>query len=209
MSLNSYLEPAKSSNPILFIQSFLLHNFRMQMGWKTWVKYRDHFAQSSFVLRAEKSPWIENGILILLLNKKKIDEVIDANRDLFLETLRIEEVVQQHEGLLGILLGYGRNNSMLFWKRSLGEEISLTTPWDKEIDEQMFQHRSLFHWWKMLFAKDEEKLKLSLEYPYFACDPSSEETKRLKTEYLQTREQILESYREKDFLEATLELLSR
>jgi hypothetical protein len=47
-----------------------------------------------------------------------------------------------------------------------------------------------------------------LMYPTFMADINTEETKQLKLEYLQTREKILDFYKGKNFLEATLELLA-
>jgi hypothetical protein len=44
--------------------------------------------------------------------------------------------------------------------------------------------------------------------PSFAGDPNSEESLALKTEYLLTKQKVLDYYKNKDFLEATLSLLA-
>ena len=44
--------------------------------------------------------------------------------------------------------------------------------------------------------------------PSFAGDPNSEESLALKTEYLLTKQKVMDYYKGKDFLEATLSLLA-
>ena len=48
-----------------------------------------------------------------------------------------------------------------------------------------------------------------LFYPRFACDPQSEETKKVKQIYREEREKILKYYEGKDLVEATLNLFSQ
>jgi len=44
--------------------------------------------------------------------------------------------------------------------------------------------------------------------PSFARDPNSEESLALKTEYLLTKQRVMDYYKDKDFLGATLSLLA-
>lgn len=113
-----------------------------------------------------------------------------------IEESSLEDVFQQHQALIGIVLGYGRNNAWEFQKRSARREI-LRCVWDTVDGIQTREAaRSI-----------EESLFLE-SCPSFAGDPFSEESLALKEEYLLTRQKVIEYYKDKDFLEATLSLLA-
>lgn len=105
------------------------NHFYLDEGWKTWVKYRDFFPSERFIFT--KLPSILDGYdLLLLINKAAFKNMFNANRDLFEEALgsnitaekifqnfegkqkTFDQVLNSHEGLVGLVLGYGRKGSM-------------------------------------------------------------------------------------------------
>ncbi len=214
MSLSGYPKPFIYSNWMSFRESIQPRYIKMHLAWKTWLKYRHHFQNPNFVIWKEKSPWWKDeGIIILIANKQKMNFVIQHYAEDFSSVLGeaassaesllekaskrplFEDVLKCHEGLIGILLGYGRNNAFLFHQRDLGACISLSSIWEEGIVKQMSQPEGDMH--------------LVLHYPCCMVDPNSEETKRLRDEFISTREKIFDYYRHDEYtlLEKTLALL--
>lgn len=104
-------------------------------GIKTWQSYSHLFPSDLFVIR-----YIPDYNTIVLINKRATLNVIEANLDLFqkysnskqtaLEFLEEvcfpkdkEYMIRYNITLLGILLGYGRNNSLAFSKRNYVQKL--------------------------------------------------------------------------------------
>lgn len=104
-------------------------------GIKTWQKYSHLFPSRNFVIR-----FITEYSTIVLINKNEALKVIEENLDLFQKYSNtkqtsaefLQEVCYPKEReymirynliLLGILLGYGRNNSLAFSKRSYVQKL--------------------------------------------------------------------------------------
>jgi hypothetical protein len=200
----------------IFLMSIRPSNIRISQGWKTWGKYSYLLKNSQFLLWAEENPfWREphDAVSILLIHRNKLDEKIRIHNDdfktvlkrtkitseLFLQEAKIKPflktILKGHDGLIGTLFGYGRANSWLFEKRKNGGQTSLAPLWDQKLNEYMWNNRN------------SQDLSLALGYPTFLADPNSQETEQLKAEFLKVREKILDYYKGKDFLEATLGLL--
>jgi hypothetical protein len=188
----------------------------MYLGWKTWLKYQHFFTGTSYLLWAEKSPWIENAEVILLINKKLFSSLIEHHQNDFQEDAEfllkeaknkpfLMEVLHKHEGLIGILLGYGKTNARLFWERQRGRQINISCVWEKEVEQQMLTQ---LNFWHSLFASHHRKIEDDLFYPSFMGDPNSLETQTLKEEYRMTRDRIIHYYQGTDCLEASLRLLT-
>jgi hypothetical protein len=107
-------------------------------------------------------------------------------------------VLKGHDGLIGTIFGYGRNNAWLFEERNQGKQTPLVPIWDDEIYEFLYNRPD-----KMCL----EDLSLVLGYPTFLAEPNTVETLTLKEEFMVVRNRILEFYNGKDFLEATFRLL--
>ncbi|MCH9626358.1 MAG: hypothetical protein S4CHLAM123_15550 [Chlamydiales bacterium] len=112
------------------------HSNAIRLGWKTWKKYEKHFPHPQFIVFDEK----ENvkGIEIIniyFINKINVLKTLNENLDVFSSELEkeihpesfISEIEQEyslsqllnnHEGLLGILLGYGVESSMHYHERN-------------------------------------------------------------------------------------------
>lgn len=192
LSFESYIKPR-----LIFDIDwpFLPRNIRLHQGWQTWQKYAPLFLSNTYSLWAEDSHRVENATTILFANKPAIYEMARSHPNDFQDVDLYEEiktkaffkeVLKGHEGLIGTLLGYGRNNAWAFMARETDPNVFLTRiSYAEECDEKLFC------------------------YPFFVVDPHAEETKNLSHKYQQTRKKILAYYEGKDFLEATLEQLAK
>jgi hypothetical protein len=229
MYMSGYIIPFSTTSWEIFLTSLSPRNLRIYWGWKTWQKYQHLFAKSEFLLWAEENPfWIRwwpapsPAVSILLIHKQKLQEIVNTyiidfqtvlsrntvtGEQLLLEAKNkpfLKEVLQGHDGLIGTLFGYGRDNSWLFEERNQKKEVPLTRVWDEKIYD-FFRNRPTSIWtWLGLCSED---LSEVLGYPTFLANPNSLETKELKNKFLSARERILDYYKDKDFLETTLSLL--
>lgn len=189
----------------------------LRSGWKTWEKYRHLFPAENFWADHSKSDpeWIS----ILLVNEEQFNTVVINNKKDFQDVLRREmvdgfqmlkeaknrslmnDILEGHQALLGIVLGYGRDNSWKFLKGCEKRE-PIGWVWDEKgyptcTSMQLSPEISLTEWYLTLYS-----------CPSFAGDPNSEESLALKKDYLLTKQKVLNYYKGKDFLEATLSLLA-
>lgn len=192
---------------------------KIKLGWETLNKYIHYFPNSRFVLYESDS--FNNEIVGLrLIDKKKLIQVVKKNIGDFNEVLQSQAIEPEelfdsgalllflkgltHDGFLGTLLGFGRDNAWLYYKyREMDlPKSSMTSPWpDEEIEnlEQLSQKDITFQPWDLS----------DLFYPRFACVPDSEETRQLKQTYKEEREKIVKYYEGKDVVEATLSLFNQ
>jgi hypothetical protein len=108
------------------------------------------------------------------------------------------EVLEDHQALIGIILGYGRENSWAFLE-SCEKRVPVGDVWKGEISKEIQTCR--------VPVDIHECLALE-SCPNFAGYPNSEESIALKKAYLLTRDKVINYYKDKDFLEATLSLLA-
>lgn len=192
---------------------------KVKLGWKTLNKYISCFPNSRFVLYTNNSADNEIVVLIVADKKKLFKSVMNHLEDfqivLHNEGINPEELIDEEklhrfligvntDGLIGTILGFGRDNSWLFEKaRKLNtEEWPLASSWEELEEahlEQLNEKDRSFKPWDIS----------DLFYPPFACDPNSEETKELKQTYREEREKIIKYYEGKDVVEATLSLLNQ
>lgn len=229
MSMSSYLIPFSTTSLGVFLDSLSPNNLRVYWGWKTWQKYQDLLAKSEFLLWAEENPfWLRwwqppsPAISILLIHKQQLQETINAHitdfqtvlgkdviisSELLLEAKNrpfLKDVLKSHDGLIGTLFGYGRNNAWLFEERAQGKKVHLTPIWGQEIYD-FFGTRPTPNW--VIYGFDSEDLSEMLGYPCFLANPDSLETQELKKKFLNSREKIIAYYKNKDVLPTTLGLL--
>ena len=216
ISWETYQNSLPLSNWTNFYDSFSVHNRTLRSGWKTWEKYQHLFPSTH--LWAENPKCHPGSISILIVNEDRFNDIVNKNKRDFEEVLCREimdgfqllreaknrslmnEVLEGHQGLLGIVLGYGRDNSWQFH-----EGCKTRTPigcvWGEEngsfADESIQSDITLTDYYLSLCS-----------CPSFAGDPNSEESLALKTEYLLTKQKVMDYYKDKDFLEATLSLLA-
>ena len=239
MSLHQYRQPRFAAQRLLFhpeIKNILLECFwppkfyeicylfnpeqlKINWGWDTLNKYIRYFPNSRFVLYT--SPPSEEGIVVLtVVDKIKFLKTVKQHLEDFQELLRAQAIAPEDlldntilhlflksfksNGLFGTVLGFGKENAWLFHKYYEMDlpEWPMSSPWpDEEIVnlEKLNQKDTSFQPWDLS----------DLFYPRFACDPQSEETKRLQQTYREERERIVEYYEGKDIVEATLSLLNQ
>ena len=113
---------------------FFPYNLKMKKGYETWVKYQWLFHLKDYVIKAEENPWFPCYTNIILINKKLFKETVTNHikdfeevlgRKIDLEKL-LQEVIKNyflkdilalHDGLIGTILGYGRDNAWKFYKK--------------------------------------------------------------------------------------------
>lgn len=216
VSWATYLKPLPLSNWTRFYDSFSEYHHTIRSGWKTWEKYQHLFPSAHLWIESSKSSpgWIS----ILIVNEDRFNDVINQNKSDFQEVLcreivdgfqlireaknrsLIDEVLEGHQGLIGIVLGYGKDNS---WQFHEGCKNHKPIGWVWEEEDNYFSEETL-----------ESDITLTEYYlslyscPSFSGDSNSKESLALKTEYLLTKKKVMDYFKGKDFLEATLSLLA-
>ncbi|MCP5505727.1 MAG: hypothetical protein H7A38_02460 [Chlamydiales bacterium] len=219
VSLGAYQYLSTGINLENLYAVLLPENRKLQKGWRIWSKYRHHFENPNFSIWVEQSPWIENSKIILLVNRKSFNRIVQKHASDFREIIEVSNLtgildektmrplfklgLKGHEGLIGTLLGYGRNNAWLFYQRDQGKDVHLSSAWENNLENYTIMSMIKNY----LFSKRRNDLSIQLNYPSFVANLDSEETESLKNEYEETRQRILDHYRGKDFLETTLSLL--
>ena len=200
----------------LFDNPWEAHCRAMCLGWETWLKYSHLFPTAPMWLESSKK--YPNSISIFIINEDQFCSVVNKHKQDFQTILHresvdgselfkkikdhplMDELLQGHQALLGIVLGFGRENSWAFLQsaeiRKPMECVWADNDWQIEAWDKQTQARTL-----------EERISIDT-CPRFAGYPLSEESIALKKEYLETRERVIAYYKGKDFLEATLSLLA-
>jgi hypothetical protein len=192
----------------------------LQARWKIWKKYSWHFPIKKYLF-FEKS--IGEKTLIFFINRESFKKVVKQNIQLFKdmigtnvsaegllsqfqeEHLNIFDILQNNESLLGILLGFGKHNAMLFQQREdLLEQV------EKAKKSGIYKLEFLQN--KLNLTNS--KLKLLHEYDFniiasinrvmFLADPEHLETIQLRNKYDKLNEKINEIYSKDDWFEQTL-----
>ena len=227
MAAFGYYRPEGMSAFEMVVESSCPHNLRIHKGLRVWDKYKSYFENSPVLVTVEENPrWDEPQKLnpsfsVILIHKQKFKETIDEHIDDFRSVLQREDIsgdtllqeisqkpllkilLQNHEGLIGTLFGYGRENAWMFQEREKGRNVSLIPAWGGEVNNFFRNFNDSAWWWLGIFPKRAAEY---VGYPSFAVNGDTVETQELKKEYLRTREQIIQYYEGKDFLEATLAL---
>lgn len=215
VSWETYQNPLPFSDWTSFYESFSEYHRTLRSGWETWEKYQHLFPLAH--LWTESPECHPGSTSILIVNEDRFNDIVNKNKRDFQEALcrdvidglqlikeaknrtLIDDVLQGHQALLGIVLGYGRDNS---WKFLEGYENRSPIGWVWGEESNYFVEETL-----PSDAKTDYYLYL-YSCPSFSGDPNSEESIALKAEYKQTRQKVLDYYKGKDFLEATLSLLA-
>lgn len=186
----------------------------IQLGWQTWEKYSRFFPSEKFVLKLSKSPLVNSYHWIVLINKETTIKCVSNNLKVFKsvlgEKITPESVLQSliatddifndtlnhHDGLLGILFGYGTSNSIKF--QQCHRSIERGAPF---IDK-------IYHKSSKLEAFNKQGRDLAMvSLPRFAADLKHPESRALYRAYSTTQAKLSNIYKEKKFLKPTLERL--
>jgi len=196
---------------------FTPEQLKIKLGWNTLNKYIHNFPNSRFVLHTYCFEDTE-VVVFALIDKIKFIKMIKHHREDFQGALQIQAIEPDalldnenlyqfiknltHEGLIGTVLGFGRDNAWLFHKyhhKMDSKDNPMVSMWLDEEGvnlEQLNKKTLSFEPWGLS----------DLFYPRCACDPQLEETKQLKRTYQEEREKIIHYYEGKDVVEATLSL---
>ncbi len=205
------------------IPTSLCHeNLKMIQGWEVWKKYQHLFPSRNFAFFVSEN-FVDNGMKALVfMNKKAFLKTVKENwcdfKSVLGEAITPESLMEEvlcssdvfgavlkhHQGLIGIVLGYGRHNAWLYhereviWKKIAVEKKKLT---DEDLKEYA-RLNQLLQPFRQGTAADLNSFSLGL--PYFVADLQHPETRRLKLEYERTFRKMMNSYAHRDFLEVTL-----
>ena len=112
------------------------HNKILREGWEMWCRYRQLLASEKWIVKSIGNEEENGFITVLFLHKDHFKEVVEKHRDVFenilQETVEVEKMLAQFEAdsdpfqsvlrkqhvLIGILFGFGRDNSLAFQRDS-------------------------------------------------------------------------------------------
>lgn len=198
--------------PVSFEFSSSLENF-----WAIWEKNKHLFSVKKYILTKF---YHDNYCGVLIGNKCAIEKTFENNKESFrkvfdypitsqtiIEALESGsgkefEILFSHDALLGILLGYGKENAWNFQKRKL-----LKTEKNISKNQLHFLNEKLQAFQKPILFWERYIRNSTCLLPQFAADLTSEETKDLKKKYQLQRTLIEERYRQGDSLSVTLQQL--
>ncbi len=217
-----------------FFSSMNIRNLRIQRGWNIWKKYEHLFPSSNYVLLENR---FHNWTTIILINKYHFLKVIEENIEDFKKVLGnqatpqeilkqclkgdavFKDILNHHDGLLGIVLGYGKHNAQLFFRRaqiegvrdfekfSLAKNIIVPSEGFQTLDEEYNYVCKKLTFFDKGDIPDFNPLCLTL--PGFMADQDAPETHRLKHEYMKQYKNIIKKYQEGDYLEVTIRQLTQ
>ncbi|MBM3192286.1 MAG: hypothetical protein FJZ63_06535 [Chlamydiae bacterium] len=238
MATTEFLDPFSSSTfseghdaddwLFFFFGSVSTWNLKTKKGWNTWKKYQHLLPSSNYIFLERK--W-NNWVNITLINKKAFLDVVEKNLDIFQSVLGqdttpqrvlescitcndiLADALHNHDGLFGILLGYGTHNAKLFHRRfeikrnpqrsqfSLTKKPLKPSEGFSTIEEEYNTICQKLTSFDNYIIYDFNPLLLVL--PGFVADHSHPETQQLRKEYLKQYKTIIHEYQKGDFLEVT------
>jgi hypothetical protein len=201
------------------LENFVESKKAFKKRWDTWHRYRDKFQLKNYLLLEKK---IANQSRIFLINVAAFEGIVNKNIKLFrkivganisaevlLEQFKDEEtdvwdILKHHTGLIGILLGFGRHNAMLFQKREklydlLENPLTNSESIEKKLN-QIGNRLSFFH-------EHDPQIIASINRVMFMADSNHPETIKLKKKYDKLNQKINEIYSRDDWFEQTLSQL--
>ena len=183
----------------------------IKRGWQVWKKYESYFPHPNYLIFAVREIVSENIThLLYFINKPLLIQTLQTHHKLFVQELKrnfepqdllaelaekrdLLAVLNHHEGLLGILLGYGVESSMNFQARDKVWNHGVPLSYD----EADFQS-TLVNGFEPLC----ELMPIT-----FSGNPHSPEVKALLAQNEKEIEYLRELYSQGKFLEITLSKL--
>lgn len=198
----------------------LRYKGKQMTGWETWAKYSHYFQSSRFAVFTDKSVVSDEWFFLVIVDRLQFEQIVHKYANDFQSVLQLEnlnsskllersaaesffnDILQGHDGLIGTVLGYGKDNAWLYFNGSHENETELSFLWDERLMNKM-----LDHWNKKPSYKHWDLSHLF--YPSCVAISDSEESVALRNLYIKAREKILQYYEGKDFVEATLSLMNQ
>ncbi len=203
-------------------------NLEERKGLEVFKKMQPLFLSKNIIVNITE----DNEYLYLkMINKKNLLRTLRENIEDFKQVLGDETTVEQlfdritagkdhlynilngHQALFGILLGFGRSNSWLFHKKdTIYKKLNAFTQPQKRDDslqkilDEIQKNTTGFN-----DVSDERKYILKnpqlLLLPGFMVDPNSLETRQLREMYEKDRQYMKSIFSKQNFVEATLTVL--
>jgi len=229
MGVSGYFNPHKADG-FLVSQNILPWNLNVKKGAEIFRKYQHLFSMKNCeMLFVEK----EDKTEILFINKKNFSRAFNkhqrdfqailgpriSNKKLLRQMIDEKDVwistLHEHEGLLGILLGYGKHNAWMFHRRNelhrALHQFSLSSTQLQpsmgfvSIEEELKTINDTLQ----LFANKQSSPLIFLRLPTFMADAEASETKKLKKKYIRQRKRIADIYNgNSNFLTTIIENLN-
>ena len=216
-----------------FFNSINSRNLKLKRGWNLCKQYEYLFPSSNYIFIENR--W-NNWVTIILINKKAFLCTVEKNIEIFQGVLGqhitpqkvlesclnckdlFTDALHNHDGLFGILLGYGTHNAELFHRRfeikrnpqrsqfSLTKKPLKPSEGFSTIEEEYNTICQKLTSFDNYVIYDFNPLLLVL--PGFVADHSHPETQKLRKEYLKQYKTIVHEYQKGDFLEVTFKQFS-
>ena len=239
MSFYSYIQPNAKINAcqfepldkfIYFFTGFDSHNILMRKGWQVWKKYASRFCGNNIFFDCIEQDLELGFVKIAVMNKKLLDPIFASHFEKFaaldpsirdcnslfkaiLYDCTFKTKIHSRPDLLGICLGYGEKNAVLFNRMAvLYEKLGYL----RSMLYQPSLHRiSLLQEELTALEKSLKICSLGLRSKRhlfnigvgFRGRLADLETMRLQEKYTESHRLLTMSYRNVDFLEKTLELI--
>lgn len=190
-------------------------------AWDVWEKNVCSSKLKNFLFLKRK---LGNSMAIFLINKEAFHKTVNAHIKLFKNLLgkdidskkilnQIEqensdicEILHQHDCLLGILLGFGKHNSLLFERRENLEKKLNCLHFVQSYQEMQVIKNQIDNLWNVLqFRNDYYTSDLAMGNSIaFVADRDHPESKILEMKYNEQGIRISEIYSQDDWFEETL-----
>lgn len=188
----------------------------LEKRWAIWNKHKDLFCFNNYILFIKL---IDRKLSIVIINRSQFRKIFDKNIDLFRKNVdrkityekllsefefgdkSILEILHHNEGLLGILLGFGTYNAMLFQKREEFIDESNRHLRNSDIIKQKIEK---FNALLQPLHKHDMYIIATANRIGFVANPDHSETIQLRTKYDELNKKINEIYSKDDWFEQTL-----
>lgn len=217
---------SKTTSFNVLCDGLTISDIKIRQGLEVFRKYQLFFQSNNFIIIFYDYP---NDLDILLINKKTFSLIFNRYKNDFEQVLgpqitdenllthfaesdELGDAIKNHQALLGILLGYGRNNAWLFHNRTTAErgldEFNLCSKKQALLEKKITEINQKLKFFSIDPPNHKSFLKRSLiELPHFMADSSSIETKELKETYEKDREKMKNIFAKQNLIEATFQQL--
>ncbi len=196
-----------------------LDHCKYQRGWQVWEKYKHLFPLKKFILVQQEIYDFVGHTTVSFVHKKNFLKVMDMYSQDFKKILGenfnpndiidcfanskciLHKKIKRHSALLGMFLGYGRDNAWYFYNLSRLRKQSHKSA---EAQKEFLRVQAQFIPFVTSRSNWNPDFGCLINLPMFMCDPNSEETRDLRQKYVKQRREIYKAYQKGDFLEITL-----
>ncbi len=206
-----------------YVGSLSLTHLKIRRGFEVFRKYQQYFSSAKIGVQLYVFPE-DSSATIVFINKlnclRTFNEYEKDFKQILGEQITSEEflhkivksdignAIKDHEALLGILLGYGRDNAWLFYERKNAlarlHEFNLSLKKQDSLRKKLIEMRSLESFSRAVNPCKSCLKKTCVELPHFMANPYSLETQTLRQTYENDRQKIGKILNKKSYLEALL-----